>query len=210
MVLPSDAVRLTIFAPHYQRSARGVAQARGAGQAILRHVVAGGILSILPAMALRTHKPIVGFAAFSGSGKTTLLRKLIPLLVDQGIRVALIKHAHHAFDIDIPGKDSYELRQAGASQVLVASDRREALIIEKPHSVEPRLDQLVSRCCFPMTAMSSPWPPTPNLRCPRIFPFWISMIQRRSPHLLSGIYSLKRPRPCSFSPAAYQFAGRLI
>ena len=59
-------------------------------------------------------KPVLGFAAFSGTGKTTLLKQLIPLFRQQGIRVALIKHAHHDFDIDIPGKDSYELRKAGA------------------------------------------------------------------------------------------------
>jgi len=64
----------------------------------------------------------------SGTGKTTLLRELIPLLKDEGLRLALVKHAHHSFDIDHPGKDSYELRKAGADQVLIASRRRTALI----------------------------------------------------------------------------------
>jgi len=88
--------------------------------------------------------PVLGFAAYSGTGKTTLLVKLIPLLKDQGIRVALIKHAHHDFDIDIPGKDSYRLRKAGADQVLVASDQRCALIKEMASSTGPQLDVLIN------------------------------------------------------------------
>lgn len=87
--------------------------------------------------------PVLGFAAYSGTGKTTLLVKLIPLFKEQGIRVALVKHAHHDFEIDIPGKDSYELRKAGAAQVLVASDRRRALASEMNVPVEPRLEELV-------------------------------------------------------------------
>ena len=58
--------------------------------------------------------PLLGFVAYSGTGKTTLLEKLIPILTDNNIRIGLIKHAHHNFDIDIPGKDSYRLRKAGA------------------------------------------------------------------------------------------------
>ena len=88
--------------------------------------------------------PVLGFAAYSGTGKTTLLVKLIPLLKQQGIRTALVKHAHHDFDIDIPGKDSYELRKAGADQVLVASDKRRALITEMTAPAEPRLDELIN------------------------------------------------------------------
>ena len=65
-------------------------------------------------MLKTAEKPVVGFAAYSGAGKTTLLKKLLPLLTARGIRVGMIKHAHHSFDIDRPGKDSYELRQAGA------------------------------------------------------------------------------------------------
>ena len=90
-------------------------------------------------------KPVLGFAAFSGTGKTTLLKQLIPLLRQQEIRLALIKHAHHDFDIDIPGKDSYELRKAGAQQVLVASDKRQALITEALAAREPSLAELVAR-----------------------------------------------------------------
>jgi molybdopterin-guanine dinucleotide biosynthesis protein MobB len=88
--------------------------------------------------------PVMGFAAFSGTGKTTLLAKLIPLLRQKGIRTALIKHAHHDFDIGIPGKDSYELRKAGADQVLVASDRRQALIKEIPRDNGRVLEQLIA------------------------------------------------------------------
>ncbi len=92
-----------------------------------------------------TSKPLVGFAAYSGAGKTTLLIKLLPLLTARGIRVGMIKHAHHSFDIDKPGKDSYRLRRAGASQMLVASTRCEALITDKDEAREPDLDQLLSR-----------------------------------------------------------------
>jgi len=67
---------------------------------------------------------IIGLAGWSGSGKTTLLTKVIPLLTGRGLRVATIKHAHHAFDVDHPGKDSYEHRKAGASEVIVSSARR--------------------------------------------------------------------------------------
>ena len=74
--------------------------------------------------------PMVGFCAWSGTGKTTLLTRLLPLMVTQGLKVAVVKHAHHTFDIDHPGKDSYELREAGASQMLIASHKRMALITE--------------------------------------------------------------------------------
>jgi molybdopterin-guanine dinucleotide biosynthesis protein MobB len=87
--------------------------------------------------------PVLGFSAYSGTGKTTLLRKLIPLLRAEGVRVAVIKHAHHDFDIDTPGKDSYELRKAGADQVLIASDKRRALITETRPAREPELAELV-------------------------------------------------------------------
>ncbi len=81
-------------------------------------------------MNIRCDVPLIGICAFSGTGKTTLLQRLIPLLKEQGLRLALLKHAHHSFDIDHPGKDSYQLRQAGAEQVLVASRHRVALIRE--------------------------------------------------------------------------------
>ena len=90
-------------------------------------------------------KPLLGFAAFSGTGKTTLLEKLIPLLAAHNIRIGMIKHAHHEFDIDKPGKDSYRLRKAGARQVLIASGRRRALMTELDTPREPRLDELVGQ-----------------------------------------------------------------
>lgn len=77
-------------------------------------------------------RPILGFCAYgSGSGKTTLLTKLIPTLTARGLRLSVIKHAHHKFDVDKPGKDSYRLREAGAVQTLVASDIRWALMTER-------------------------------------------------------------------------------
>jgi len=86
-------------------------------------------------------KPILGFAAASGTGKTTLLTQLIPLLKQQGLRVGLIKHSHHSFDIDQPGKDSYRLRMAGASPVMLVSKYRYAIISEFETPQEPSLDQ---------------------------------------------------------------------
>jgi len=86
---------------------------------------------------------IIGIAGFSGSGKTTLVEKVIPLLVAEGLRVSLIKHAHHEFDVDQPGKDSYRHRHAGASEVLVSSSKRWALMHELRGAAEPTLeDQL--------------------------------------------------------------------
>ncbi len=91
--------------------------------------------------------PLLGFAAWSGAGKTTLLTQLLPVLRATGLEIALIKHAHHDFDIDHPGKDSYVLRQAGACQVLVASSRRMALMVENApdRETEPVLSELVAR-----------------------------------------------------------------
>ena len=94
---------------------------------------------------MNTTSPILGFAAFSGTGKTTLLEKLVPQLVEQGIRIAMVKHAHHAFDVDTPGKDSFRLRKAGAQQMLIASSQRMALMTENTVPQEPRLDDLIGR-----------------------------------------------------------------
>ena len=88
---------------------------------------------------------IFGFAGFSGSGKTTLLEKLIPVLVAKGLKVSLIKHAHHDFDIDQPGKDSYRHRAAGCGEVLISSAKRYALIHELRGEPEPSLDDLLRR-----------------------------------------------------------------
>jgi molybdopterin-guanine dinucleotide biosynthesis protein B len=74
--------------------------------------------------------PLVGFLAYSGTGKTTLLTKLISILSGKGLRVGIIKHAHHEFDIDLPGKDSYKLRKAGAKEMLIGSENRWALMVD--------------------------------------------------------------------------------
>jgi len=88
---------------------------------------------------------VFGFAGWSGSGKTTLIERLIPILAGRGLRVSVIKHAHHAFDVDHPGKDSWRHRQAGAQEVMVASARRWALMRELRDEGEPSLDGLVAR-----------------------------------------------------------------
>lgn len=80
----------------------------------------------------RPNLPLLGFAAYSGTGKTTLLEALLPKLTAAGLRIGLLKHAHHDFDVDKPGKDSYRLRKAGASQMLIASRNRHALMTETP------------------------------------------------------------------------------
>ncbi len=88
---------------------------------------------------------LFGLTGWSGSGKTTLLARVIPVLVARGLRVSTIKHAHHGFDVDKPGKDSHTHRMAGATEVLVASGRRWALMHELRDEVEPGLDALVDR-----------------------------------------------------------------
>ena len=90
---------------------------------------------------IKSPLPLLGFAAYSSTGKTTLLCKLIPLLKSKGIRIGVVKHAHHDIDIDHPKKDSYELRQSGATKVVVASRKRTAIIIEHPdNQEEPTLE----------------------------------------------------------------------
>ena len=88
---------------------------------------------------------VFGLAGWSGSGKTTLMAALIPEFGSRGLTVSTIKHAHHAFDIDQPGKDSWLHRQAGAREVMVASDRRWALMHELRDEPEPPLDELLGR-----------------------------------------------------------------
>jgi len=89
--------------------------------------------------------PVIGFSAYSGTGKTTLLKKIIALLRGRDIRLAVIKHAHHDFDIDHPGKDSFELRKSGAVQMLISSSRRKALITElESGQTEAPLKQLIN------------------------------------------------------------------
>lgn len=88
---------------------------------------------------------ILGFAGYSGSGKTTLLEKVIPLLRQRGLSVSVIKHAHHNFDIDRPGKDSFRHREAGAQEVLIVSGHRWALMHELRDEPEPSLEALCAR-----------------------------------------------------------------
>jgi molybdopterin-guanine dinucleotide biosynthesis protein B len=88
---------------------------------------------------------IFGLAGWSGSGKTTLIVKLIPEFVSRGLTVSTMKHAHHKFDIDVPGKDSYEHRQAGASEVMISASQRWALMHEVGDIDEPSMDELIAR-----------------------------------------------------------------
>ncbi|WP_240425648.1 molybdopterin-guanine dinucleotide biosynthesis protein MobB [Morganella morganii] len=90
--------------------------------------------------------PLLAVTAYSGTGKTTLLKKLIPQLRESGLRIGLVKHTHHDMDVDTPGKDSYELRKAGAYQTLVVSQERFALMTETLGGAEPDLMQLAG--CF--------------------------------------------------------------
>jgi molybdopterin-guanine dinucleotide biosynthesis protein B len=88
---------------------------------------------------------LIGLAGWSGAGKTTLMTRLIPELASRGVCVSTLKHAHHAFDIDRPGKDSYQHRSAGARQVMVSSANRWALMSELRGAPEPRLAELLRR-----------------------------------------------------------------
>lgn len=88
---------------------------------------------------------VVGFAGYSGSGKTTLVEQVIPALKLRGLRVSVVKHAHHKFDIDHPGKDTYRHREAGAFEVVVASDRRMALIREFEREATPSVHHLLAQ-----------------------------------------------------------------
>ena len=88
---------------------------------------------------------VIGLAGWSGAGKTTLLTRAIPQLQKQGLRVSVIKHAHHAFDVDVPGKDSWKHREAGAVEVLVSSTQRWALMHELRGAAEPRLPELLAK-----------------------------------------------------------------
>src|SRR3954453_24016883 len=88
---------------------------------------------------------VIGLAGWSGAGKTTLLTRLIPYFLAQGLRVSVIKHAHHSFDVDIPGKDSWRHRQSGAAEVLVSSGQRWALMHELRGADEPKMPELLAK-----------------------------------------------------------------
>jgi molybdopterin-guanine dinucleotide biosynthesis protein B len=87
---------------------------------------------------------VIGFAGYSGSGKTTLLERLIPALRHKGLRVSVVKHAHHRFDIDHPGKDTFRHREAGAFEIVVASDKRLALMREFEQPTQLSVHQLIA------------------------------------------------------------------
>jgi len=93
--------------------------------------------------SLFSKPPVLGFAAFSGTGKTTLLEALLPMLQEHNLRVGVIKHSHHDFEVDHAGKDSFRLRKAGAQQMLIASSLRTAVIEEQCPPREPRLEPLL-------------------------------------------------------------------
>lgn len=97
-----------------------------------------------PPMNQNSPIPRIIFAGFSGAGKTTLLEQVIAILSQRGIRLGLLKHAHHDFDVDTPGKDSWRHRKAGAREVLVASSRRWALMHELEGDSEPDLEELLA------------------------------------------------------------------
>jgi len=88
---------------------------------------------------------VIGLAGWSGAGKTTLLARLIPHFNAAGLRVSVVKHAHHSFDVDVPGKDSWVHRQSGAAEVLVSSGKRWALMHELRGAAEPRLPELLRK-----------------------------------------------------------------
>ena len=108
-----------------------------------------GTARALPSLVMQNaavnNAKVLGIAGWSGAGKTTLLTKLIPLLVSRGLRVATLKHAHHAFDVDQPGKDSYEHRKAGASEVIVSSARRWVQMHEIGNGAEATLPELLMK-----------------------------------------------------------------
>lgn len=112
---------------------------------------------------------VFGIAGFSGSGKTTLLEKLIPCLTARGLRVSVIKHAHHAFDIDKPGKDSYRHREAGAHEVMLTGAQRWALLHELRDEREPTLDEYLAHfsACDLVLVEGFKYEPVPKLEVHR-------------------------------------------
>jgi molybdopterin-guanine dinucleotide biosynthesis adapter protein len=88
---------------------------------------------------------VFGFAGWSGSGKTTLIEQLVPRFVHAGLTVSLVKHAHHSFDLDQPGKDSYRHRAAGCTEVIITSEKRWAIMHELRGAAEPGLDEQIKR-----------------------------------------------------------------
>ena len=129
---------------------------------------------------------IFGFAGWSGSGKTTLIEKLIPRLAARGLRVSLIKHAHHTFDVDQPGKDSYRHRHAGASEILVTSSRRWVLMHELRGAHEPSFDEQVKRIspCDLLLVEGFKFAPIPKLEVWRAEP-GEALLHPNDPHIVA-------------------------
>jgi molybdopterin-guanine dinucleotide biosynthesis protein B len=150
--------------------------------------------------------PVTGFAAYSGTGKTTLLLQVLPLLKAAGLRVAVVKHAHHSFELDRPGKDSYELRAAGADEMLVAGRHRFGWIREcGDRETEPRLQEALAildpaRIDLVMVEgfKHEPYPKIelhrPALGRPLIFPNDPDVIAIASDQPLSGALAAKAGR----------------
>lgn len=149
---------------------------------------------------------VVGFVGSSGSGKTTLIGKIIPLLKQRGLRVSTIKHAHHGFDMDRPGKDSYQHREAGADEVMVVSGGRWALLHELRAQETPSLDVLLAHMapvdmvliegfkCFGVPKIEVY---RPSLNKPAVFPGdpSISAVATDTPISVRGRYCLSLNRP---------------
>lgn len=129
---------------------------------------------------------IFGFAGWSGSGKTTLIEKLIPRFVGAGLRVSLIKHAHHTFDVDQPGKDSYRHRHAGASEVLVTSSRRWVLMHELRGAHEPAFEEQIKRLspCDLVLVEGFKHAPMPKLEVWRAAP-GEALLHPNDPHIVA-------------------------
>ena len=129
---------------------------------------------------------VFGFAGWSGSGKTTLIEKLIPRFVKRGLRVSLIKHAHHTFDVDHPGKDSYRHRHAGANEVLVTSSRRWVLMHELRGAQEPSFEDQVKHLspCDLLIVEGFKFAPIPKLEVWRAEP-GEGMLHPNDPHIVA-------------------------
>jgi len=129
---------------------------------------------------------IFGFAGWSGSGKTTLIEKLIPRFVGAGLRVSLIKHAHHTFDVDQPGKDSYRHRHAGAAEVMVTSSRRWVLMHELRGAHEPPFEEQVKRLspCDLLLVEGFKHAPIPKLEVWRAEP-GEALLHPNDPHIVA-------------------------
>src|SRR5687768_13173863 len=129
---------------------------------------------------------IFGFAGWSGSGKTTLIEKLVPRFVKRGLRVSLIKHAHHTFDVDKEGKDSYRHRQAGASEILVTSSRRWVLMHELRGTAEPSFEEQVKHItpCDLLLVEGYKYAPIPKLEVWRAEP-GEPLLHPNDPHIVA-------------------------